>query len=439
MTKKARLITLISVIIAGGVSLYLVGCDADTTGPTPPEVSYLPQTFSLAVANGSASNDGFAHNGVAVITLDWNNESPGANAVAPKYTYEYLERPYPHLDGSLVSDAATWAQAPETVLTLNNVYGDGGVTTLRVKSLYTFVNPPRIWFLLRWDDAADYLVSENSGYWANHWEYISTEGSAGDRWINRWGNNEDWVAFMWDTWERIYPDGRYPPGHPNAGELVNPRNFYFESNTDGFQSNGCTVTCHEDNGNPQPHRTNGPDQICDVWVWTGTRTNYTPDLANWGSGTNDPAFMFDCLVNQTGFSWGTNDAYPAEEWLTFDDAVTPYVINDNGTGYPDYGDINEPGANAKYLWNSAEATIDIAITSQDEFISPTDDRWIVGDRVAGYLHRTALGGNSDVLGHGGWENGTWTLEVRRNIGGTYDEITNSEDVFLGIFEAHPNE
>jgi hypothetical protein len=436
MINKARLITLISVIVTAGAGLYLLGCEADTTGPTHPEVNYLPQTFSLAVADGSASNDGFDHNGVAVIKLDWNNDTPGANAVAPKYVYEYLNQPYPRLDGSLVGDAATWAQAPESVLTLNNVYGNGGVTTLRVKSVYTFVNPPRIWFLLRWDDPADYRQNENSGYWGNVWEVVSKEGGGSDWWDRIFANNEDWVAFMWDTWRKVLD----PIGHDEHGNpIYDDRHFHFESKTNGFQNNGCAVTCHEVNGNPQPHRTNGPNQVCDTWIWTGTRTNFTPDLANWGSGTNEPAFLFDCVLNQTGFGWGTNDAYTADEWLTFDEGSAPYVTNDSGThGYPDYADWNDPGANAKYLWFAVGDVKEFAIAGED-IISPTDPGWNIGDRVAGYLHRNALGGCSDVTGHGGWEDGTWTLEVRRNIGGTYDEINSEEDVFLGIFEAHPDE
>ena len=440
MKKKARLIALISVIVTAGASLYLLGCDADTTGPTPPEVNYLPQTFSLAVADGSASSDGFAHNGVAVITLDWNNETPGTNIVAPTYTYEYANQPYPRLDGSLVGDAATWAQAPETVLTLNNMYGNGGVTTVRVKSLYTFVNPPRIWFLLRWDDSADYRETENSGYWGNVWEVVSKDGGGIDWWEPRFANNEDWVAFMWDTWEKVLDPIGYDE---NDNPIYDERHFHFEPYTNGFQSNGCAVTCHEENGNPQPHRTEGPTQICDAWIWTGTRTNYTASLANWGSGTNEPAFLFDCVVNQAGFDWGTNDAYATEEWLTFDSGTSPYITNDDGSsGYPDYGDVNDPGANAKYLWLSVEGAREFGIAGED-VISPTDPLWNIGDRVAGYLHRTALGGCSDVTGHGAWNrdngNGEWTLEIRRNIGATYDEVANEEDVFLGIFEAHPDE
>jgi hypothetical protein len=92
---------------------------------------------------------------------------------------------------------------------------------------------------------------------------------------------------------------------------------------------------------------------------------------------------------------------------------------------------------------SDESVTEIAITGQDDFILPTDPRWEIGDRVAGYVHRAALGSAADVLGHGAWVEadgvGTWTLEVQRNIGATYDEVNNDEDVFLGIFEAHPDE
>jgi hypothetical protein len=436
MLKIYRMIVIISALLATGAVMLFLGCDGNGngTGPgpvPPPPVDYLSQTFSLAVADGSASADGFAHSGVAVITLDWNNEAPGLNVVAPAYIYEY-EQGYPAVDGSLSTGADTWAVAPETVLTPGNMYGDGGVTTVRMKSVYTDVNPPRIWFLLRWDDAADGRQGENSGYWGHRWEVVSKEGGADDWWDDWWDArfdlNEDWVAFMWDTWDRVYPGG-------------DPGEFYFEPKTDGFQSNGCTVTCHATDTNP--HHTNENGEVCDLWMWTGTRTNYTADQTNWGDGIDDPAFMFDCLVDERGFDWGTGDAFPRDgdgdymEWLSFDTGISPYIVNEAypGTGYPDYGSIHDPGANWKYLWLSDESVREMGPTG----LSPTDERWNIGDRVAAYVHRTALGSAADVLGRGFWQNGVWTLEIERNIGIDYDDVYNDEDVFLGISETGSRE
>jgi hypothetical protein len=421
MRRRARLVIVIKFLVGAAVFLCCVGCegngDGTGPGPNPPPVSYLPQTFSLAVADGSASADGFAHSGIAVVTLDWDNEAPGPNAVAPAYMYEYVEG-YPVVDGSLSNDSGTWDKAPETVLNLGDVYGGGGVNTVRIKSVYTDVNPPRIWFLLRWDDPAD-TGQENSGYWGHRWEVVSKEGGATDWWDTRFDLNEDWVAFMWDTWDCYFPDD-------------DPKGKDFEPRTDGFQDEGCTVTCHS--GDPDhPHHTNGDDEVCDLWIWTGTRTNYTADQTNWGGGIDDPAFMFDCNVDDRGFRWGTGDAFPEEEWLTFDEGTSPYVDNYNGAGYPDYGSINDPGANWKYLWYSDESIRDIGIVGED-VILPTDERWNIGDRVAGYIHRTALGGCADVLGRGCWKDGVWTIEVERNIGIDYEDIYNDEDVFLGIQE-----
>jgi hypothetical protein len=290
MSRGAKLVFIIHVLPGAVVCLYCVGCDGngDGTGPgpnPPPPVSYLPQTFSLAVADGSASADGFSHSGVAVITLDWNNEAPGFNAVAPAYIYEYVEG-YPVVDGGLSNDSGTWDKAPETVLTLGNMYGNGGVTTVRIKSVYTDVNPPRIWFLLQWDDPADTGL-ENSGYWGHRWEVVSKEGAAADWWDARFDLNEDWVAFMWDTWDCFYPG-------------IDPEEKDFEPRTYGFQDEGCAVTCHNDDPD-YPHHTDDDDEVCDLWIWTGTRTNYTADQTNWGGGVDDPAFMFDCNIDDRGF------------------------------------------------------------------------------------------------------------------------------------------
>ncbi|UCE26563.1 MAG: hypothetical protein JSW52_09450 [Candidatus Coatesbacteria bacterium] len=426
MSKTDRVIVIMGLLLTTSAVMLSLGCDGngDGTGPgpNPPPVDYLSQTFSLAVADGSASADGFAHNGVAVITLDWNNESPGPNVVAPAYIYEY-EEGYPAVDGGLSTDVDTWAVAPESVLALSNIYGDGGVTTVRIKSVYTDVTPPRIWFLLQWDDAGDSRQGDNSGFWGHRWEVVSKQGSGDDWWDTRFDLNEDWVAFMWDTWDRVYIGG---------GPEV-----YFEPKTDGFQANGCAVTCHAADTNP--HHTNEDGEVCDLWMWTGTRTNYTADQTNWGAGIDDPAFIFDCLVDERGFDWGTGDAFPRDsdgnyvEWLSFDTGASPYIANEYiagyyPAGYPNYCSPHDPGDNWKYLWLS-----DLGVQEMGPFgLSPTDERWEIGDRVAGYVHRTAYAGCSEVLGRGCWKDGVWTLEVEREIGVDYDDVCNDEDVFLGV-------
>jgi hypothetical protein len=393
------------------VILCFFGCTADTTGPTKPLPNYLPQTFSLAIADGRASADGFAHNGIAVLTLDWNNDSPGVNAVGPKCVYNV----YPNVDGGLSSDSDVWEQAPETILNLAGVYGDGGVEIVRIKSVYTSVNPARIWFLLRWEDEADGR-QENSGYWGNHWEYIFSEGPADERWEPQWNDNEDWVAFMWDTWDKV-------PTDLNSDGNITEYEFVFEPRTPGFQENGCAVTCHDG----RSHHTDSDREACDVWMFSGTRTNYTVNKSLWANGTDDPAFIFDLHVDEGGFNRGDSEKYPIpdEEWLVFDTGIIPYFANvSESEEYPEYG---EPGKEA-YLW-------------YDEDIPGFDsdvERWSIGERIAGYVHRSAVGGTADVLGRGGWENGTWTVEIKRKIG-TYDKINNSEDTLLGIFEAHPGE
>lgn len=392
------------------ITLCFIGCTTDTTGPTEPLPDYLPQTFSLAIADGNASADGFAHSGIAVLKLDWNNDSPGANAVAPKYIYNV----YPDIDGGLSSDSDVWEQAPESILNLTDVCGNGGVEIVRIRSVYTSVNPGLIWFLLRWDDEAD-EPPDNSGYWGNHWNYISSEGAAGERWETQWDSNEDWLAFMWDTWDKV-------PTDLDGDGNITEREFVFESRTPGFQEYGCAVTCH---GDGRSHHTRSDGEVCDVWMFSGTRTNYTANKGLWANGTNDPAYLFDLHVDETGFNEGDPEKYPKpeEEWLLFDDGIAPYFANVSDSGeYPEYG---EPGGSG-YLWYDED------IPGSD----PDMDRWSIGDRIAGYVHRSAVGGTADVKGRGSWENGIWTVEIERKIG-TYDNVNNLEDTLIRIFEAHP--
>jgi len=187
-----------------------------------------------------------------------------------------------------------------------------------------------------------------------------------------------------------------------------------------------------------------------MWVWSGSRSNYTSTDTEWLSRTNDPAPLFDCYLDSDGMDWGPIDqkmyydddpggAYEGGDtimWYQNDSEIYGYLLNgrySSGTEkYPSNMSENDPGANQAYFWNS-EFTFDFSAT----FI---DDEWEVADKIGGYLNRQALGSCADVGSRGSYDavTGEWTLELGRNIG-SYDKIINSEDCLIGIYEAHPGQ
>ena len=451
-----------------GAAFVFVGCGDEEI--TVPEVEYLPQTFSLAVSDGAADNlkqgnHGYSHNGNATIELDWNGTSGSSNSLPVVYIYDE----YPLIDGGPTDeDAAIWASADWTNIALTPQYGDGGVTTVRMKALYTYVNPPRIWFLLNWDDPMDYPDAEmpyNSGMYGNCWyntgnedDYAGFEHDHNDPDLHgiAWDHNEDWVSFMWDTWHRDYPGGyNTNPSSPAYGEPLDPNNWVFVEQAEGFQSNGCAVTCHSDDPD-HPHVVRntdynynkegghgGPEEgYVDMWIWSGTRSNYTSLEGEWLSGLNDPATPFDCFLDNTGMNWGPIDqkmSYDDGSWLMWYQSDSGlYGFLGNGTfrhgteQSPQFMSEYDPGDNQAYFWFS-----DFIFGFQKEFAV---DAWEAGDKISGYVNRGSLGSAADISARGSYStaDGEWTLELERNIG-NYDNINNIEDCLIGIYEAHPGE
>ncbi|MCP4230742.1 MAG: hypothetical protein GY771_11445 [bacterium] len=491
-----------------GLIFIFVGCDKDETGPTRPTVSYLPQTFSLAICDGAtdsagkADNHGYSHNGNPTIKLDWDATSGSSSSLPVTYIYNS----YPLIDGGAYTgpdggDADVWANAEWTTIALTPQYGDGGVTSVKMKAVYTYVNPPRIWFLLNWSDPVDYPDAEvpyNSGMYGNCWYNTGLDDDYGgfrhdhrDDQYNgiSWAHNEDWVSFMFNTWHKDYPDGYHGdnshrakwdqgPNHdqPNEhalyyGEPIDPTSYAFVEQAQGYQTNGCNITCHEtDPTNPHKMVNNGynynheppedgptkdnwetyypyndePDYgYTDMWFWSGTRTNYTSTGADWLSGTNDPAYLFDCYLDSTGMDWGPIDQKVEYDPPNGGDILMWYQVDEGLAGTessanwqygtelnPAYMSEDDPGANQAYFWKAESDLFQFRTTF-------AFDEWEAEDKIGGYLHKSPLGSAADVGSRGSYDmtTGEWTLEIGRSIG-TYDKIDKTQDCLIGTFEAH---
>jgi hypothetical protein len=483
MRLPKRYIISAAVAVALGLTAYLfLGCEEDVAGTTKPLVTYRDQTFSLLVCDGNNGAEGsWDHDGAPVCTLDWNNDGSGPNRVPVVYVYN----DYPRVDGVAEKLSETrggdfwlWEKTPWTVIKTGPMIGKGsGIKEVRVKALYTYVNPPRIWFLFQWEDPSHTIQPpKTSGndenpvggtmhyYWYQKGGFeIPSDGFQDNR---SWKSREDWLALVWSTWfvrNTTDPKKIPDPTKEYDWELV--------ETVPGFQQKGIEVckgtgdvvyrTPAVNTQNAPYNQVGYPGPYCDMWYFSASRTNYT-SVGGWTD--TEAAYLFDCFIDKDGFNYpqvGSNDnPLCLQEWLKFDSGIIGATWNggERGLGVPGYQAPNDPQENppgAYYLWSS-EQTIE-AFSNAAPW--PKEG----GARVAGYLNRPALGSAADVICRCTWEqpnrmfyvpwegkkgerlkkneyakDWNYTLEMMREIG-TLGKNDPTQDVLLGIFNPHPGE
>jgi hypothetical protein len=469
-------------LILGLIAFLLAGCEEDVSGTTKPQVNYNDQTFSLLVCDGNANTPGnWEHDGAAVCTLDWNGDGSGPNLVPVTYVYDS----YPLIDGVAENlsgniakggDYWLWETTPWTTINTSPMIGNGsGVKKVEVKALYTYVNPPRIWFFFRWEDPSHTIQPpRTSGNDPNpvggtmHYYWYQKGGTEipSDGFLDNrtWNSREDWLALVWSTWflrstegPNIIPD----PATNYNWELVETVPGFQQKGIGACMGSGSVVyrTPTVNKQSPPYDQKGYPGAYCDMWFFSCSRTNYT-SVGGWTD--TEPAYLLDCYIDKDGFEYppiGANDNPEAlDEWLTADSGIIGYLPNGGRAGQPGYQapsdpDFNPPGA--YYLWN--------AETTAPGFSAPALWPKEGGARISGYLNRPALGSASDIVGRCQWQqpgimyyepwegkNGErrkeneygkdwcYTLEIEREIG-TLGKNDPTQDVLLGLFDPHPGE
>jgi hypothetical protein len=216
-----------------------------------------------------------------------------------------------------------------------------------------------------------------------------------------------------------------------------------------------------------------PGPYCDLWFFSASRTNYT-SAGDWLD--TEPAYIFDCFIDRGGFEYppvGSNtNPDSLKEWLTLDSGIVGVGINghDTGRGLPISQAPNDPDYNSKgkgpgayYLWGTEQT----APYFENGALWPKEG----GARIAGWLHRPALGSTADIVCRCQWQQPNrfeyypwegkrttedpqkqaeklkknwygkdwhYTLEMMREIG-TLGKIDPTEDALLGLFDPHPDE
>jgi hypothetical protein len=489
--KKGYMLLAAFAVAIGASAFFLAACEEDVPDTTRPKVEYKDQTFALLVCDGNGNDEAsWDHDGAPLCTLDWNGDNPGPNRVPVTYVYDR----YPLIDGVAenlsgkipkAGDYWLWQTTPTerggwTVINTGPIIGKGsGVKQVEVKALYTYVNPPRIWFFFRWEDPSHTIQPikaqgpEPVGG-THHYYWLQKGGMEipGDGFTNnrQWKSHEDWLALVWSTWF-LWNTKDKGKGNKDTHAPANPDGYdwLLVETVPGFQTKGLNllkgsgdvvyrtppVTSSDPNSPYYDKYYPGP--ICDLWYFSASRTNYTP-VGSWSD--EEAAYLFDCYIDNGGFKYppvGSNDNDASvDEWLTFDSGIAGIDPNGRVRGQPGWQAPGDPEKNPPgpyYLW-SAEETI-------SQFSIPANWTKEGGARIPGYLHRPALGSVGDIICRCQWQfpgrefyepwegaegqrlkknyygkDWHYTLEIMREIG-TITKIDPEEDVLLGLFDPHP--
>ncbi len=186
----------------------------------------------------------------------------------------------------------------------------------------------------------------------------------------------------------------------------------------GSDGAACGTMCHGDG----LMRTN--NGIVDVWHWKAARGSII--------GFADDKY------------WDVDDRHG--------DAGTSAASNNSldGAGLPSFMASGDPGVNAAFLGDNAATMALFAVSSHVSAEAVAFDASLTfsnGDTVPGYVLRTPAGDRASVEVAAKWDNGIWTLELKRAYGGTEHDFEVVKGASVGftyeIFDntgsAHPND
>jgi hypothetical protein len=176
-------------------------------------------------------------------------------------------------------------------------------------------------------------------------------------------------------------------------------NTYYEDavlwdiNARGFGKKGCDAACHmaqdgEINGTPtkSPGRkyTTREGQTIDMWHWKSVRS--------WPVDQVDDQFIDDTANPEENKNWGRKG-----------DAKT-------GGGYRN--NVSEDGTQPAFM--PSDGSTGAYWLLKDEAV-PFEDNFKPGDVLPGVVVSPFEGSRGDISAKAKWEDGTWTIEVRRPL------------------------
>jgi len=208
-----------------------------------------------------------------------------------------------------------------------------------------------------------------------------------------------WIRQADGSWkQRVNKDST---GHDNT-YYEDKVAFFWNINAASFDKKGCAAACHRASGgkvngieDKSPGRKfTKPGETIDMWHWKGVRTNPNHQ-------------MDDQYVDST------NDPKQNKEWGRKGDHKT-------GGGYKDNIADGQPAFIAKDL-SSKTAAI------KDAEKIPFAAQYGGSDRIPGIVTAPFTGSRGDLEAFGHWQNGVWTLEIKRALV-TKGEQAEQQDV-----------
>ncbi len=277
---------------------------------------------------------------------------------------------------------SVWSKASPLTLSLNELpykpipaYEGIIETEATLKALY---DDQYLYFLVQWQDPTKSLerfpwVKQQDGSWKQQ-KVLDQTGHDNTYY-------EDKFAFLWNI------------------------------NQKGFAKKGCDKSCHmAENGvlegvkdtSAGRHYT-AKDSFIDIWHWKSARTN--------------PVFQVDD-------QYINSDHNQNKGWGRHSDEKTAggYKNNVNkDKSAPAY--MNSTPSDDKY-W--------VLTDNKTEF----QDHFKPGDIVGGMVLEASQGSRGDITGHGQWNNGVWTLEIKRQLVTNWDNSSTQDVQFNDLSKVY---
>jgi hypothetical protein len=175
---------------------------------------------------------------------------------------------------------------------------------------------------------------------------------------------------------------------------------------DKFATKGCTILCHNEAKNPEDwyYATSSPREKADLWHWKAVRSNpvgYTEDGYVIANPSKKP---------EEGRKRDAGSDTKAKSNRTKDKSKPAYMQNPS----------KAPSIPGSLLVEGA-----VKITGKSEFKE--------GDEIPGYMLNSLWKGSfADVKTKGVWQNGKWTVMMRRKL-----QTGNDDDVQFNTRKTYP--
>lgn len=223
-----------------------------------------------------------------------------------------------------------------------------------------------------------------------------------------------WIKQEDGSWKQMKK--KDSTGHDNT-YYEDKIGIFWNINTKGFKDEGCAISCHMDmEGDTSAGRkfTNNPGETIDMWHVKNVRTSPL--------GQVDDQYMDDTSNGKTNKGWGRKG-----DTKTGGGYVNNYNKDKSGPAYMNF----PPSEKYKYQVIPSLKT-------------PFVDIFKAGDVVPGIVIDAFQGPRGDIEMRGAWNDGVWTVEIRRKLVTTgknsefqdvqFDDLSKEYNFGVAIFD-----